>query len=250
MSKTVAELITYPNSNVLANAGAQQFATQAETAIAQRGVFNVALAGGSTPRQLYRRLVQPPYMDGLDWLNIHIFFGDERCVPPGHPDSNYGMARETLLSHIPLPETNIHRISGELPPDQAADAYAADLQSFFCGVLPALDLVLLGLGEDGHTASLFPGTQALTEMERWVIAVDHTTPPLPLLPRITLTLPVLNAARNVLFLVSGEAKADVLARVLDNKEDDHLPARQVNPINGSLLFLVDEDAALHIHTTG
>lgn len=246
----MAELKTYPNFNALANAGAQHFATRAETAIAQRGAFNVVLAGGSTPRQLYRRLVQPPYLDGLDWLNIHFFFGDERCVPPNHPDSNYGMAYETLLSHVPLPAANIHRIPGELPPAQAAEAYAAELKSFFGGALPEFDLVLLGLGEDGHTASLFPGTQAMNETESWVIAVDHTTPPPPLLPRITLTLPVLNAARSVIFLVSGEAKAQVLASVLDTKDDNHLPARQVDPLNGSLFFLADEDAAQYVHIKG
>jgi 6-phosphogluconolactonase len=247
-SKTMAELSIHPNANALSNAGAKQFATLAESAIALRGVFNVALAGGSTPRQLYRRLVQPPYLDGLDWLNIHFFFGDERCVPPDHPDSNYGMASETLLAHIPLPETNIHRIPGELPPTQAAEAYAAELQTAFGGLLPEFDLVLLGLGDDGHTASLFPGARALNETERWVTAVDHTTPPPPLLPRITLTLPVLNAARSVLFLVSGAAKAQVLARVLENKPDDPLPARQVKPVNGSLLFLADEEAAQFVHS--
>ena len=243
----MTELLVYRTTKELADAGAQQFATLAESAIAQRGVFNAVLAGGNTPRQLYQRLVQPPYLDGLDWLNIHVFFGDERCVPPDHSESNYAMASQTLLSHVPIPLTNIHRIPGELSPTQAADAYTFELQTAFGGLLPEFDLVLLGLGEDGHTASLFPGTQALSETERWVIAVDHTTPPPPMLPRITLTLPVINAAHNVLFLVSGEAKAQVLAHVLDDPAGEFkLPAQRIQPSVGSLLFLVDEAAAQNV----
>jgi 6-phosphogluconolactonase len=249
MELPVTELLIYRTAKELADAGAQQFATLAEAAVAQRGIFNVVLSGGNTPRQLYQRLVQPPYLDGLDWLNIHVFFGDERCVPPEHPDSNYGMANEALLSHVTLPESNIHRMPGELPAEQAADTYAAELHAIFGSNLPEFDLVLLGLGEDGHIASLFPGAPALHEESRWVVAVAHTAPPPPLLPRLTLTLPVLNAARNVVFLVSGENKSRILANVLEEPAGfQQLPAQLVQPASGNLLFLVDQAAVQHVHT--
>lgn len=251
MELPVTELLVYRTAKELSDAGAQQFATLAEAAVAQRGVFNVVLSGGNTPRQLYQRLVQPPYLDGLDWLNIHVFFGDERCVPPDHPESNYGMANETLLAHVPLPESNIHRMLGELPAEQAADIFAAELRTIFGNSLPEFDLVLLGLGDDGHTASLFPGAPALYEQKRWVVAVDHSVPPPPLLPRLTLTLPVLNAARNVVFLVSGEAKSGVLARVLEETTiGSKLPAQLIQPASGNLLFLVDEAAVQQVRARG
>jgi 6-phosphogluconolactonase len=243
----MSDLLVYRTQKELADAGAQQFATLAETAIAQRGVFNVALAGGNSPRLLYQRLVQPPYLDGLDWLNIQVFFGDERCVPKDHPESNFGMTNEALLAYVPMLANNIHRIPGELSPAQAADTYNAELKKFFSGDLPVFDLILLGLGEDGHTASLFPGSPALQETRRWVVAVDHSTPPPPMLPRVTLTLPVINAARNVLFVVNGAAKTKILAYVLDNQNgSSKLPAQLIQPASGCLSYLADEAAAQNI----
>jgi 6-phosphogluconolactonase len=176
---------------------------------------------------------------------VYIFWSDERCVPPGLPDSNYLMACLALLDPARVPARNIHRIPGELEPLRAAARYEAQLRQFFAGDgLPRFDLILLGLGEDGHTASLFPGSPALHEQERWAVAVEHTTPPPPLVPRVTLTLPVLNAAAHVIYLVSGANKAERLAQVLHGPVAlEPLPAQLVSPANGALLWLVDRAAA-------
>ncbi len=228
----------------LAEAAADLFARLAAEAIAARGRFNVALSGGSTPRVLHARLSAPDAKRAarLDWTRVHVFWGDERCVPPDHPDSNYRMARETLLDRVPLPAANVHRIHGELPPERAAAEYERALRAYFGdGSLPRFDLILLGLGEDGHTASLFPGSAALGEAARWAVAVPHSDPPPPPLPRVSLTLPVLNAAAQVVFLVSGAGKAQRLAQVL-RRPGESLPAGRVHP-TGGLLWLVDAAAA-------
>jgi 6-phosphogluconolactonase len=229
------------DSSFLAERAAGEFTHLAGEALRTRNRFTVALAGGSTPRQMYARLVSAP----IDWEGIHFFWGDERCVPPGHAESNYRMADEALLSHIPISKYNIHRIPGELPAEEAARVYEAELHSFFEGMPVRFDLILLGLGGDGHTASLFPGTPAAREKVGWVAAVDHRLPPPPLVERVTLTFPMLNAAARVLFLVSGADKAERLAQVLHGPfQPDLLPAQGVKPVNGSVLWLVDQDAAV------
>lgn len=228
------------DAEALARTAAEELAGAARDAVAARGAFTVALAGGSTPRRLYALLADPtaPYRARIPWDRTHVFFGDERPVPPDDPDSNYGMARRALLAHVPA--ASVHRIRGEQP--GAAAAYEAELRAFFrlpAGAAPPrLDVVLLGLGADGHTASLFPGTDAVGEAERWVVS--------PFVPqlgtrRTTLTLPVLNRARRVLFLVSGADKAPALARALGAGAPP-VPAARVRP-EGGAVWLVDAAAA-------
>lgn len=212
-----AEIVTAADPAALAAAAAQRFAASAAAAMKARGRFTVALAGGSTPAALYRLLSQAPYRGQVDWSRTLVFFGDERCVPPEHPWSNYRMARETLLDHVPLPPENIYRMAGERAPEDAAADYARALRRAFGlrgAARPQFDLILLGMGDDGHTASLFPGTAALMERRRLVVALVPPGYVQPAIPRITLTLPVLNAARHVMFLVAGANKAEKVRAVL------------------------------------
>jgi 6-phosphogluconolactonase len=229
----------------LFEAGASIFVETALDAVARANMFTVALAGGSTPARMYARLVEP---DGpgvrAPWERTQFFWGDERHVPPDHPDSNYRMAHEALLRHLPIDGTQVHRVRGELPDTEAAAAaYDAELRTFFGvspGAFPRLDLILLGLGADGHTASLFPGAAALAEKTR--LAVATVAPPAS--RRVTLTLPVLNHAARVVFLVEGSAKADIVAAVLEGPRDpDRLPAQGVGPDAGELIWLLDARAA-------
>ncbi len=226
----------------LARAAAEEWRARARAAVAESGRFAVALAGGETPRALYALLADPaaPYRDGLPWERTHVFFGDERNVPPDHPGSNHGTARDALLARVPLPRVNVHRIVGEGDAEDAARAYEGDLRAFF-GHRPRFDLVLLGMGADGHTASLFPGSPALEEASRLVVA---TAAPAGGGRRITLTLPALEAAAAVLFLVSGASKAPALSRVLSGgRGGEVLPAARVRPLDGTVLWLVDRAAA-------
>ena len=228
----------YESPEELAEAAAREFASRAAEAIRDRGRFAVVLAGGSTPKTTYEILARD-YADQIDWANVHVFFGDERAVPPDHGDSNYRMARETLLDHVPV--GSVHRMQGELPPDEAAEAYEQDLLDFFGSEgLPRFDLILLGTGPDGHTASLFPETSALEVHDRWVVA----NPVLKLdTTRITLTVPVLNAARAVCFLVAGESKARPVAEILEgNPEPREYPASLIQPQDG-LVWMLDRPAA-------
>lgn len=229
----------FPTPAALVDYAASLFARLAEAAPER---FSVALSGGSTPRALYERLAAAEMAERIPWRKVHLFWGDERCVPPDHPDSNYGLTAAALLRHIPLPPENIHRIAGELPPAEAARRYEAELRAFF-GETPAFDLVFLGMGEDGHTASLFPGSPALNESHRWAVEVEHTVAPPPLVWRVTLTFRVLNAARRVVFLVSGAAKAAMFAQVWRGGD---FPAAQIRPQDGELLWLVDRDAAARL----
>lgn len=226
---------TYSTSSALVEHAAEFFMQTASQSIQARGRFTAALSGGSTPRALYERLVGMP----LSWQAIHLFWGDERCVPPVHQDSNYRMTAESLLNRIDIPPKNIHRIPGELSPAQAAEACEQDLRAFF-GASPRFDLVLLGMGDDGHTASLFPGSPALAESVRWAVATEHTTPPLPLVSRVTLTFGVFNAARQVVFLASGAGKASRLAEI---QRGGDYPAARVQPQDGMALWLVDKSAS-------
>lgn len=199
--------------------------------------FSLVLSGGSTPQALYRQLANFPYAAEINWTHLHVFWGDERCVPPDHPQSNYRMACQALLDHVPVPPEHIHRMRGELPPEEAARAYAQVLDQFFGERQPQFDLVLLGMGADGHTASLFPHSAALQETQRWVVA---NYAPSQASWRITLTIPALNAAREVAFLVSGSDKASTLQRVLDGPyQPEELPAQFIQPA----VWLVDAAAA-------
>jgi 6-phosphogluconolactonase len=231
-----------PDSAALAQAAAAHWIARATEAIAARGRFAVALSGGATPRAAYALLATPAWADRVDWARVHVFWSDERCVPPNHPESNYRLAREALLDHVPLPGANVHRIHAEREPQEAAAEYERTLRVFFSAApAPRFDLALLGLGVDGHTASLFPGTAAVYERERWVVA--HYVPQLTAW-RVTLTSVVLDAADQVTFLVSGAQKAARLQQVLTGPyQPDVLPAQVVRPAPGHLLWLVDATAA-------
>ena len=229
---------------------AQELANLAAEAVAQRGTFSVALAGGSTPRGLYELLADDPALvRAVPWDRTHVFFSDERHVPPNHPDSNYAMAHKALLSKVPVAPGHVHRIAGELPDtNRAAAAYEEALTAHFRlspGGFPRFDLALLGLGPDGHTASLFPETPALEETSRLAVATwvgklnAH---------RITLTAPVFNAAADVAFLVAGKDKAASLKAVLeDSYEPRRLPAQLIRPASGRLIFFADAGAASLLH---
>ena len=244
----MAELKTFDDLDELARAAAEEIAKSAEEAIAARGRFTIALSGGNTPKPAYRLLAEKP---GIDWSRVHVFWGDDRHVPPDHPDSNFGMAHEALLSKVPIPHDNIHRMRTEkADAERVAEEYAWTLRSAFGlgdlgeGEWPRFDLVLMGIGADGHTASLFPGSEAVRERSRLVIA-----PWVSSLAtfRITLTAPVFNRAALALFLVSGEEKAEALRAILAGVEGDfqpdRFPAQIVRPEEGKLLWLVDRAAA-------
>jgi len=205
------EVRILPDAKRLAIATAENFVALAGEAIAARGLLSVALAGGSTPRAAYALLATEEYAVRVDWSRVHVFWGDERCVPPDNTDSNYRIARETLLDSVPLSAQNVHRVRGEMAPEDAASDYGKTLRLFFGDDLPCFDLVLLGMGSDGHTASLFPGTTILHEETRWAVAhyVDSAHG-----WRVTLTPVVISGALNVIFIVSGKAKAERVAQVL------------------------------------
>jgi len=221
---------------------ANEFATRASAAVRANGRFTVALSGGSTPKALYALLASGS-VPSIPWNKIYFFWGDERHVPPDHPDSNYRMTYEAMLSRVPVPKENIHRIRGEeKDAEVAAAAYEQDLRKFFGlkpGEFPGFDLVLLGLGPEGHIASLFSDSTALNERHKLVVAnwVEKFKT-----YRITLTLPVLNLAACVMFLVSGSDKASIVKEIFENP-DAHLPAQEVRPRDGELLWLMDLAAA-------
>jgi 6-phosphogluconolactonase len=193
---------------------------------------------------LHLRLASPPLVDQVDWSRVHVFFGDERCVPPEDARSNYRMALETLLSTVPIPPQCVHRMRGELPPEIAAQDYEGELREFFGDEPPSLDLILLGMGDNGHTASLFPGLTAVHEQQRWVVAEYVAEVGMW---RLTLTPVVLNLAREVLFLVAGAAKAAMLRRVLQGPySPGELPAQVVRPRLGEVFWLVDAAAAAEL----
>ncbi|HUC73148.1 MAG TPA: 6-phosphogluconolactonase [Stellaceae bacterium] len=211
-----------------------------EIATRSRGRFAVNLSGGSTPRRLYQLLAEPPFRDAMPWDRVHWFWGDERFVPPDHPDSNYRMAREALLSRAPIPAANIHPVETIGDPAAAARAYEQTLKSYYGSETldpahPLFDIELLGLGPDGHTASLFPGTKVLEERRRWAVEVVGAKPEI----RITLTYPPLESSRHTAFLVAGADKRDALARVLAG--DQELPSARLHPV-GELVRFVDEQA--------
>jgi 6-phosphogluconolactonase len=222
-------------------AGAESFVDRAHRAIDAHGRFTVALSGGDTPRAMYRMLAEPELRDRIDWPRVHLFWGDDRAVPPDHPRSNFGMAEEALVRRISIPAANIHRIRGELDARAAADAYARELREHFGDGLPIFDLLHLGVGEDGHTASLFPGDRALDERERTVVAtVDPTRDE----PRVTFTVPVLLAARRIEVLVLEPEKADVVRAILAREQrPDQLPAAVLAEARGEVVWLISQAVA-------
>jgi len=238
------QILTCRDAAELSERAAEEFVRLARQAIQTAGRFTVALSGGSTPKALYARLALPAYAEQIPWHRVHLFWGDERCVAPDHPESNYGMVQESLLSKINIPAENVHRMPGEKEPQIAAVEYEAELKRFFelsDGALPRFDLILLGLGEDGHTASLFPGSEALNETDHLVAATyleklkAH---------RLTLTLPVLNEGAEVVFLIAGASKAGIVKELLGRQESAmSYPAAKIQPRNGKLIWMITADTA-------
>ena len=233
----------FPDLDALSRAALEELLRISRDAIAARGRFSVALSGGHTPEKLHTLWANAERF-GLHtpWDRVHLFWGDDRYVPHDDPLSNYRMARETLIDHVPIPAANVHPMLADYPePQRAAESYESELRKFFGAEPPAFDLQLMGLGPEGHTASLFPGSQALEEKKRWVLAVEApATPP----RRLTLTPPVLNSGRNTFFLVSGHDKREIMAalRAEKNPETSQYPAARLRPA-GRVLWFLDDAAA-------
>ena len=247
MSKTtIADFLVYDSPEAVALAAAQVFAEKIVDAVRDRGVARVAISGGSTPKRMFALLADAsqPFAEQVPWDKLELYWVDERCVAPDDAESNYRMTREQLLSRVPLPAEKVFRMEGELPPEEAANRYETYLRNNFRlegAQVPIFDVVLLGMGDDGHTASLFPHTDALNEMGRLVVA-NHV--PQKETWRLTLTWPVLNQGRYVCFLIEGGAKADKLHEVLLGAYDpEALPAQLIRPDNGKLYLLLDAEAA-------
>ncbi|MBI5841814.1 MAG: 6-phosphogluconolactonase [Chloroflexi bacterium] len=230
----------HKNLEALSRAAVEFFAASAAQAISERGRFLVALSGGKTPQSMFQMLPDAP----VGWPRVHVFWADERCVPSDDPGSNYGQARRAFLDKVKIPEENVHRVQSDLEPAEASKSYALTLSGFAEPPLefPRFDLVLLGMGDDGHTASLFPGSEVDASTPTLAVTAQYQDRPAN---RVTLTPKVFNAARQIIFLVSGESKAETLARVLDdeNYQPETLPAQRIHPLGGAVTWMVDEDAA-------
>jgi 6-phosphogluconolactonase len=253
LEKAGAQIRVYKDQEELAVKAARRFARLADQYVVGCGRFTVGLSGGSTPKAMFTLLAKSPFVETIPWSSIYFFWGDERCVAPDHPDSNYRMTYETLLSHVPVPQENIFRILAELAEaNLAAQRYADTLINFFLKTIdpgstaplsnvPRFDLVFLGMGPDGHTASLFPGTAALHN-ETDIVTANYVEKLKA--QRITLTAKTINNARNVTFLVAGEDKAETLKKVLEGERNPELyPSQMIHPTKGTLLWLADESAA-------
>lgn len=244
MRRVVAPLprfLHFPDMESAGEAAAGEIARSLIAAVEKRSKAALVLAGGSTPRSIYRRLSDPELSARVPWPLIHLFWGDERCVPPDDPAGNYAMARDALLDRIAIPPENVHRIHGELPPPEAAARYETELRRYFGeGHPPVFDCIILGMGADGHTASLFPGDPLADENEHWTGSTDGrlASPPVP---RVSLTLPVLNAARKVVFAVSGESKRNVVG-IIEEQAEGFLqyPAARVRCTGSTLWFVAAE----------
>ncbi len=235
-------MIVKDNPDDLAQAAARIFTVAAVDCVAEKGRFAVMLSGGSTPRSMHRLLAEEPFFSEIPWEKTHIFWTDERCVPEDHPHSNFGEAKKELVDKIPIPESHVHPMPTESASEKGAAAYERIMLQFFelePGEFPNFDLIFLGMGSDGHTASLFPDHWALDEGERLVISAKGGNPDIY---RLTVTLPMLNNASAVVFLISGRQKADTLKTVFENNQVS-LPAMRVRPINGTLTWLIDREAA-------
>jgi len=246
MRSAEREIKIVAGSEALCREAADQILGRITATLREKEVFTLVLSGGSTPKNLYALLAgSKPYLDQIPWSRIHFFWGDERHVPPDHPQSNFRMTRDAMLSKAPIPDQNIHRVRAEEPnAGKAAAEYEREIRTFFnlaTGQLPRFDCVLLGMGPDGHTASLFPGTVALQEKRRLVVAnyVEKLQA-----YRITLTAPALNNAETIIFLVSGKEKAETLQKVLEgNPQPELFPSQLIQPAHGQLLWLIEQAAA-------
>lgn len=233
------EFRVLPDALALAHAATQEVLRAAAEAVDARGKCCLALSGGHTPELLYR-LWSAEYREQFPWNHLHVFFGDERYVPPDDPQSNYGMAREALLDHIPIPPANVHAIpTDSAHPEEDAAEYEVTLREYLPAGGPALDILLLGIGSEGHCASLFPGSPVLAESHRWV--VSSVVPPVPH-QRITLTLPLLNRSASAFFILSGTGKREILQKMrADQEAANHFPAAMIHPL-GHLIWFLDRDA--------
>lgn len=248
-----AEPRYFPSVSQMSQWAADFVCDLARKSISEKGLFTMVLSGGKTPRPLYANLATPPFRESMPWSQTHLFWGDERCVPPDHPDSNFLAPHDLMTSRVPIDPSHIHRIRGELrPPEKAALEYEGQLRKFFdlpegtgggkAGPgtgdrIPSFDLILLGMGPDGHTASLFPNDRAIEEKTRWVVAVEGSQGS-PAIPRITMTLPLINAGRSVMVLVAGSEKEHVVRALLDEPEEAGAtyPVAMVRP-RGRVLLL-------------
>jgi 6-phosphogluconolactonase len=251
MPKTIhVQYHVFEQQDALLRAVAQHFVSGIQAAVAARGVARIAISGGNSPKAVFSLLADPagPCRDSIPWDRLFVFWVDERCVPPDHPDSNYRWARELLFSRVPIAPEHIIRVQGEMEPEQAAAVYESAIRGHFRlegAQAPIFDVLHLGMGDDGHTASLFPHTSGLHELGR--IAIANHVPQQTQSWRVTLTSPVINAAREVFFLVDGAKKADPLGRVLQGPYDpETLPSQLIQPQNGRLLFYLDGPAAAHL----
>jgi 6-phosphogluconolactonase len=241
-----------PDAAALAGRAAQYLTEMAGEAVADRGRARIAISGGSTPQAVYEMLADPtqPWLARMPWGSLDLYWVDERCVPPDHAESNYRMTREALLNHVPLRPEQIHRMEGELEPERAADRYESELRNSFRlegAEKPRFDLIALGMGSDGHTASLFPYTEALHELDR-LVAANYV--PQKDAWRITLTWPVIDHASSVFFLVAGADKAEILKEVLIGPRDpERLPSQLIWPVSGILTFILDKAAAALLPAT-
>jgi 6-phosphogluconolactonase len=247
MAASYPGVIVLEDAAAVAREGAARFVTLAREAIAARGAFHVALSGGKTPAALFHRLTEDDLRGAVDWNRTQLYWSDERTFPPTHADSNYGMAERELISRISIPPGNVHRMEADRTDlDHAAQEYEALLRKTLPagpGGFPCFDLIYLGMGPDGHTASLFPGSSGLKETVRAVIAHDVIPPNFPPCKRMTFTFPLLNAARVVIFLVTGADKTEKLREVLDGSHTPPYPSQGVRPAKGERIFLADRAAA-------
>jgi len=235
-------IIIESSASRLARKGAEIFSRAAKESVGNRGRFAVAISGGSTPRSMHSMLGEEPYYSKIPWDKTDIFWADERCVPKNHPDSNFGLAKKDFLHRVPINREHIHPMQTDFSPEENALRYQQKLINFFQlkeDEFPLFDLIFLGIGTDGHTASLFPGQSALNEMKRWVVAVKGGNPDVH---RLSLTFPVINRGRQVVFMISGKEKAYVVKTVLKITQTG-LPAQLVQPVQGSLIWLLDREAA-------
>jgi 6-phosphogluconolactonase len=233
----------------LAQTGAELFTSVAQASVKERGRFSVAVSGGSTPRLMHRLLAEAPYCSKTPWDKTSLFWVDERCVPVTDERSNYGAAKRDLLERVPLPVAQIYPMPVERHPDEGAVKYQRIIQHFFQlgkGQFPVFDLIFLGIGADGHTASLFPGQRALQEKKKLVVAVKGGNPDVS---RLTMTYPTLNQARQIVFLVSGKGKTAIM-KTLSEDMQARLPAGRIKPTNGTLTWLIDQDAAVALQKEG
>ena len=243
MAAAEPDIRVFEDLGALSEAAATELAGASKDAVSLRGRFLVVLSGGGTPASLYGLLSRPTYRDEIPWGSVHLFWGDERCVPPDDPESNFGQAWDAFLHEVPVPPENIHRIHGEMDPVKAASDYELVLKGYAAPPLdwPRFDLVLLGLGEDGHTASLFPGSTVEAASPVEAVTGQYQDRPSQ---RVTLTPLVFNLARKVMFLAAGASKARIVAEVLGGQQrPDRIPAQRIRPVDGTVMWLLDRGAA-------